>query len=483
MMLRVALFVLMSWLVAFQVHAADLQKGFDALDKGDLKTALEEWLPLAEQGDAEAQYRVGTIVYNGIGDKGQAHLWLQRASEQGHVSAMLDLLSNLDFHQTFEQAKKLGFNHPQVEAKILTGLNRVRTARHRIDDALNKRDVLEKKLTQAIDYVIETELGTNKGYSVVSVHIDNTTQVERLTVAVLVDGIYRQDGATGKRRYHPRSNSELERLVGIIRDAIDYDSQRGDIVELINMPFSAEEQTAQWVPMIVEFRDSLGKTYFDSAIERRLAYEQRMVGQITNLLERTIGTGKARAAVSVDFDKGLKVLRQSAVVVVDGSYRKHPRTGKRSYVPRGDDEMELLATLVKAAIGYRANGGDVIDLINMPFAQGPRWLSTHETKKKIRRNSYEKRLSQTVEELIESVAGKGNVHAMVSAPLYVEDTTGQTVKVFVNDPYLPNKETGEFEYRPRPQDELDLYAIMVRGALGFKEDRGDSVEIVRHRFQ
>ena len=47
------------------VHA-DLQAGWDAYDQGDYATALKEWQPLAEQGDARAQYKLG-ILY----DKGQ----------------------------------------------------------------------------------------------------------------------------------------------------------------------------------------------------------------------------------------------------------------------------------------------------------------------------------------------------------------------------------------------------------------------------
>ncbi len=33
--------------------------GMEALDKGDYATALKEWRPLAEQGDAEAQCNLG----------------------------------------------------------------------------------------------------------------------------------------------------------------------------------------------------------------------------------------------------------------------------------------------------------------------------------------------------------------------------------------------------------------------------------------
>ena len=45
--------------------AADFQTGFAAYQKGDYAAALREWTPLAEQGDAEAQFNLGVMYYRG----------------------------------------------------------------------------------------------------------------------------------------------------------------------------------------------------------------------------------------------------------------------------------------------------------------------------------------------------------------------------------------------------------------------------------
>ena len=37
-------------------ESADYQKGLDAAKRGDYATALREWQPLAEQGNASAQF-------------------------------------------------------------------------------------------------------------------------------------------------------------------------------------------------------------------------------------------------------------------------------------------------------------------------------------------------------------------------------------------------------------------------------------------
>lgn len=62
------------------------------------------------------------------------------------------------------------------------------------------------------------------------------------------------------------------------------------------------------------------------------------------------------------------VKKLSISVLVDGTYVPDA-DGKRSYKPRPDSEMELLATLVKGAVGFNADRGDVVEVINMPFAQ------------------------------------------------------------------------------------------------------------------
>jgi TPR repeat protein len=59
---------------------ADFQAGMDANNRGDYATALREWRPLAEQGDALAQYHLGVLYRKGRGvpqDNVQARHWLR----------------------------------------------------------------------------------------------------------------------------------------------------------------------------------------------------------------------------------------------------------------------------------------------------------------------------------------------------------------------------------------------------------------------
>lgn len=54
-------------LLSGSIAVADFQQGLAAAQRGDLKAALEEWRPLAEQGDAKAQYNLGVMYDNGEG--------------------------------------------------------------------------------------------------------------------------------------------------------------------------------------------------------------------------------------------------------------------------------------------------------------------------------------------------------------------------------------------------------------------------------
>ena len=47
--------------------SADFDKGWDAYEEGDYTTALKEWRPLAEQGNASAQFYLGYLYKMGQG--------------------------------------------------------------------------------------------------------------------------------------------------------------------------------------------------------------------------------------------------------------------------------------------------------------------------------------------------------------------------------------------------------------------------------
>jgi flagellar M-ring protein FliF len=72
-------------------------------------------------------------------------------------------------------------------------------------------------------------------------HVQEAGRVERLSVAILVDGSYEVDPDTGERSYTPRSEEEKAQIASLVRSAIGFDADRGDTLEVINMRFSEPE--------------------------------------------------------------------------------------------------------------------------------------------------------------------------------------------------------------------------------------------------
>ena len=81
--------------------------------------------------------------------------------------------------------------------------------------------------------------------------------VERLTVAVLVDG-NRSVDEDGTLNYAPRNEEELQQLEALVRNAVGYDESRGDQVEVVNMRFADVE-----APFFEEDRSFLGLSKSD----------------------------------------------------------------------------------------------------------------------------------------------------------------------------------------------------------------------------
>jgi len=73
---------------------ADFAAGFMAFQRGDYTASRAKWLPLAEQGDAMAQYNLGVMYNSGQGvpqDHAEAARWFRLAADQGMAGAQFNL--------------------------------------------------------------------------------------------------------------------------------------------------------------------------------------------------------------------------------------------------------------------------------------------------------------------------------------------------------------------------------------------------------
>jgi len=91
---------------------ADFDSGVVLFEQGDLKGAIQEFTPAADEGDRRAQYMLGAILLTSAKNDasiGKAARWFEKAAAQGHVEAQVELA----------RLYRLGMGVPQDSAKML----------------------------------------------------------------------------------------------------------------------------------------------------------------------------------------------------------------------------------------------------------------------------------------------------------------------------------------------------------------------------
>lgn len=92
----------------YDVSAQSVMEGVRRYEAGDYSGAIEEWLPLAEAGNASALFNMGQVYRLGRGvsvDPAMAEVYYRRAAELGHVEAMSNLATLLYFGDNAQDNK------------------------------------------------------------------------------------------------------------------------------------------------------------------------------------------------------------------------------------------------------------------------------------------------------------------------------------------------------------------------------------------
>jgi flagellar M-ring protein FliF len=88
--------------------------------------------------------------------------------------------------------------------------------------------------------------GNSSSQETVNYEISHTTRTEvseggrirRLSVAVAVDGVMTPGEGDAAPTYAPRSAEEMTRLTALVRSAVGFNQERGDVVEVVNTQFA-----------------------------------------------------------------------------------------------------------------------------------------------------------------------------------------------------------------------------------------------------
>jgi flagellar M-ring protein FliF len=89
------------------------------------------------------------------------------------------------------------------------------------------------------DRTVNYEIG-----KITSRTVEPTGRLTRVSLAVLVDGTYKQvpkKGGGTERQYISRPPDEIQKIEALVKRAVNFDAERGDKVEVVNIPFEVTE--------------------------------------------------------------------------------------------------------------------------------------------------------------------------------------------------------------------------------------------------
>ncbi|HER26003.1 MAG TPA: flagellar M-ring protein FliF [Rhodospirillales bacterium] len=195
------------------------------------------------------------------------------------------------------------------------------------------------------------------------------------------------------------------------------------------------------------FDDQSAGASAGKAEERRIKLENRLSQTIEALLERIVGFGKVRAEVT-------------AVIDFDSITSKEEIYDPEGQVVRSTQSVE------QSSDNKETDGSTPVSIAtNLPDANSS-------TAAGASLDSSENRTEETVNYAI----SKKVINHIREAGI----VTRLSVAVLVDGTY--SKEAGEDVYQPRNEAEMELMATLVRSAIGFDADRGDSVDVINIRF-
>lgn len=89
----------------------------------------------------------------------------------------------------------------------------------------------------------------NYEISKVTSHTINATgDIKKLSVVVLVDGVYTAEKDAKEKKYAPRSEDDIKKFEDMVKKAVGFTATRGDEVRVVNMPFEVIPQEEMPAP-------------------------------------------------------------------------------------------------------------------------------------------------------------------------------------------------------------------------------------------
>lgn len=162
---------------------------------------------------------------------------------------------------------ELNFDSIEEESEIFDPENQVVRSEQRSEDRMNAQQTQPNQAAGATANIPGQEVGGGQSGSTeerqsteetinyeisktIRRHIKSGGAIKQLSVAVLVEGNYSNED--GVQEYIPYNEQNIEKFEKLVKTAIGYDEDRGDLVEIIDMPFAQIEEETFEEPMFTK---------------------------------------------------------------------------------------------------------------------------------------------------------------------------------------------------------------------------------------
>ncbi len=181
-----------------------------------------------------------------------------------------------------------------------------------------------------------------------------------------------------------------------------------------------------------------------NAEEAQLRYEQRLSNAIVRLIEQSVGPGNVRAEVAaeVDFDR---------VTTSDEIYDPDGQVVRSTQVLEEDESSS------------ERDGADAVTVANALPNQNVTGEDAARSASNNRRT--EETVNFEISRTVRTLVREGGAVRRLSVAVLVNGTLG-----------------AEGAYQPRAEAEMEQYVALVKSAIGYDAERGDSIEVVNLRF-
>jgi flagellar M-ring protein FliF len=218
-----------------------LAGGNDASSFGSLSSDQLDYQARVEKG---LENRVRTMLESALGEN-KAIVRLscsfdfkkQERTEELYLPDNKVVRSEQVLNETTSQPENSAQGIPGIRSNMPGGGNANEQNR-----SLESSSKFEKK-----DHTVNYEIG-----KVISRINDPVGEMTRISIAVLVDGAYKQiEKKKGKIEweYVPRTAEEMEKFENIVKRAVNFDSSRGDEVDIVNIPFATTKMVEEEEPV------------------------------------------------------------------------------------------------------------------------------------------------------------------------------------------------------------------------------------------